>query len=84
MTIEEEYLKERRVMDSLRADIEALKVEVAALKLTNAVSQERYRHIDEKLTKIEGALSRLMWIVLAAVLGGIVTFIMSGGLRLVT
>lgn len=53
---------------------------VTLIKDSNALSiQER---LEKRIEKIEGALSKLMWILLAGLGGSAVSFIINGGLSL--
>jgi hypothetical protein len=73
--------------------LESLLVEqkrrVDELMLRLAVKDEREKHIDEKLGKITRdveevgkLLARLGWIVIAAVIGGAMKFVLDGGLHI--
>lgn len=60
---------------------------VAAMETERAVSEEkrkfmeaRFNHIDRRLEKIEGHIARLVWLIIAAIMGAGMSFVMSGGL----
>lgn len=60
---------------------------VAAMETERAVSEEkrkfmdaRFTHIDRRLEKIEGHIGRLVWLIIAAIMGAGMSFVMSGGM----
>jgi len=55
---------------------------IARLETSEAVSSERYLHIKAALDKIQTTTSKVAWIVIAAVIGGVMTFIIDGGIHL--
>ena len=59
---------------------------VAAMETERAVSEEkrkfmeaRFTHIDRRLEKIDNHISRLVWLIIAAIMGAGMSFVMSGG-----
>lgn len=52
-----------------------------ALELKEAVSDEQYKVVISRLNKIDGHVSRLVWIVLAAIAMSLMKFILEGGLH---
>ena len=65
-----------------RAAIDTLhsRVNEAMTRLT--VVETNYTHINVRLGKIEGGVSKLMWIVIGAVVLAAVAFVLKGGLTL--
>ena len=64
----------------------SLELSVAASETDRAVSDEklkfmnaRFDQIDRRLEKIDGHISRLVWMIIAAMVGGFVSFLMKGG-----
>ena len=64
----------------------SLELTVAAMETDRAVSEEklkfmnaRFDQIDRRLEKIDGHISRLVWLIIAAMVGGFVSFLMKGG-----
>ena len=62
---------------------------VAAMETERAVSEEkrkfmeaRFNQIDRRLEKIDGHISRLVWLIIAAIMGAGMSFVMSGGMPL--
>ncbi|MFK7938059.1 MAG: hypothetical protein AB8B82_01675 [Roseovarius sp.] len=60
---------------------------IAAMETERAVSEEkrkfmeaRFNHIDRRLEKIEGHISRLVWLIIATIIGASMSFVMSGGM----
>ncbi|MBU2982740.1 hypothetical protein KO498_13065 [Lentibacter algarum] len=63
----------------------SLELTVAAIETDRAVSEEkrkfmvaRFNQIDTRLDKIDGHIGRLVWLIIAAILGGLMSFMMQG------
>jgi len=61
----------------------SLELSMAAMETEHAVTGEkqkfmelRFNQIDRRLEKIEGHISRLVWLIIAAILGGLMSIIM--------
>lgn len=54
-------------------------IEVALIKERRATTDERFDRVEKRLDKIDGHVSRLVWLVVAAILSAIVTFTVKGG-----
>jgi hypothetical protein len=70
-------------MDARVAAIEAM---VTRLETGRAVDTEkhlrleaRFESIDTRLDRIDGVISRLVWLIVAAIVGGFVSFALKGG-----
>lgn len=50
----------------------------------NARRDEQFKRIESDLQKISGTLSRIMWLIIAGIVTGAISFILSGGLRVIT
>ena len=57
---------------------------LSKLETDGAVDAERYGSIIRRLEKIEGILSKLMWLVVTIIIAGILRFAMAGGLSIPT
>ncbi|MEM7597405.1 MAG: hypothetical protein AAF382_06875 [Pseudomonadota bacterium] len=64
----------------------SLELTVATMETDRAVSEEklkfmnaRFDQIDRRLEKIDGHISRLVWLIMAAMVGGVMSFLMQGG-----
>ncbi|MEO0751153.1 MAG: hypothetical protein AAFY25_05080 [Pseudomonadota bacterium] len=64
----------------------SLELTVATMETDRAVSEEklkfmnaRFDQIDRRLEKIDGHMARLVWLIIAAMLGGLMSFLMQGG-----
>jgi hypothetical protein len=55
-----------------------------ALETNDAVNAVQYQNILERLQKIEGALSKVSWLVIAVIVGGVINFMMNGGFSVPT
>lgn len=44
---------------------------------------QRFNQIDTRLDRIDGHISRLVWLIIAAIIGGFMSFLMKGGLPIV-
>lgn len=42
--------------------------------------EQRFNQIDTRLDRIDGHISRLVWLIIAAILGGFMSFIMKGSM----
>lgn len=63
----------------------SLELSVAAMETERAVSEEkrkfmnaRFNHIDQRLDKIDGHMTRLVWLIIAAIIGAMMSFMMQG------
>jgi hypothetical protein len=63
-----------------RATIDQLFSKVNDLGTRVTVLETNYRHIDTRLSKIEGGQDRLFWTVVGAVVVAAATFVLKGGL----
>lgn len=43
----------------------------------------QFNHIDTRFNKLDSNISRVVWLVLASIVGGFVSFVLKGGLGLV-
>ena len=69
----------------LETRLEAVEAIVGRLETDREVNKEkqngleaRFNQIDSRLDRIDGLISRLAWLIIAAILGGFMSFIMSG------
>lgn len=69
-----------RKVDQATDDIKDLNVRVSALEKDSAVRDERMTGIQTSLTKIETSISKVAWLIVTAIVGGIMAFILKGGL----
>ncbi|MEM6375465.1 MAG: hypothetical protein AAF686_04445 [Pseudomonadota bacterium] len=65
----------------------SLELSMATLETERAVSEERQRfmemrfnHIDRRLEKIDGHISRLIWAIIASIVGGVIHGLLTNGL----
>ncbi|MEM6482039.1 MAG: hypothetical protein AAF922_01825 [Pseudomonadota bacterium] len=65
----------------------SLELSIATFETERAVSEERqkfmemrFNHIDRRLEKIDGHISRLIWAIIASIVGGIVHGLLTNGL----
>ena len=65
----------------------SLELTVSAIETDRAVSEEkrkfmvaRFNQIDTRLDKIDGHIGRLVWLIIAAILGGLMSFMMQGAM----
>ena len=61
-------------------DSDSLERRIAKLEVDAAVDAERNANLNRRLDKIEAGLSKLLWLVVALILGGVVNFVLNGGL----
>ena len=67
-------------MVASEAKMQRLEDRVTVLERNEAVSEERNRQIVKRLDKIDGHLSRVLWLVVALIIGGFINFMIRGGL----
>lgn len=67
--------------------ITAIERAMVTLDRDLAVSEEkrrfvdqRFNQIDVRLSRIDGHVSRLVWLIIAAIVGGFMSFLMKGGM----
>lgn len=63
--------------------IDRLEARVQKLEINSAVDFERHSAVIKRLDKIDGHISKLVWLIMAAIVGGFMTFILNGGLSYV-
>lgn len=56
---------------------------VNALEKAGAVTDERFKHIQSSLDKIEGSVSKVGWTIISAVILALVAFMLKGGLNVI-
>ncbi len=64
------------------AYIEAASVRLETERAVNAEKQKRldgrFNHIDLRLDRIDALISRLVWLIVAAIVGGLMSFLVEG------
>ena len=75
----------RAMLRHIERRLTSLELSVAAMETERAVSEEkrkfmvaRFNQIDSRLEKIDGHIARLVWLIIAAILGGLMSFMMQG------
>lgn len=63
------------------ADTDDINKRLVRLETESAVDNERYKNIVGRLEKIENGMSKLLWLVIAIIVGGVTNFILQGGLN---
>lgn len=61
--------------------IGVVETRINALERAADVTDERFKHIQGSLDKIEGSVSKVVWIVISAIIMAFVTFMLKGGLN---
>lgn len=56
-----------------------LEERVAKLEIKSAVDFERHDSVIKRLDKIDGHVAKLVWLIVAAILGAFMTFLVRGG-----
>jgi hypothetical protein len=62
------------------ARIDAAEQRLSTLETGAAVADERLRQIQKSLDGIHAGIGRIVWLVVTGLAGGLVTFILDGGL----
>lgn len=60
--------------------ISAVEKRVSALEIISAVETERFNSLINRLDRIDGHIGKLVWLVIAAILGAFMSFVIKGGL----
>ena len=75
----------RAMLRHIERRLTSLELSVAAMETERALSEEkrkfmvaRFNQIDSRLEKIDGHIVRLVWLIIAAILGGLMSFMMQG------
>ena len=68
-------------IDLAHERLNVLEPRVNKLEVGGAVVEERFRHIQTSLDRIQSSISKVVWIVVTAVIGGIMAFVIQGGLN---
>lgn len=55
---------------------------VSKLEIKSAVDHERHASIVKRLDKIDGHVSKLIWLMITGIVGAFMAFLISGGLSL--
>ncbi|MEO0859918.1 MAG: hypothetical protein AAFY65_04840 [Pseudomonadota bacterium] len=71
-------------MEARLASVEAIISRLETDRAVNAEKQvrleERFNQIDTRLDRIDGLISRLVWLIVAAIVGGFMSFLLRGSL----
>ena len=77
----------RAMLRHIERRLTSLELSMAAMETERAVSEEkrkfmvaRFNQIDGRLDKIDGHIARLVWLIIAAIIGGFMSFVMQGNL----
>ena len=68
---------ERR-LSSLELTMSAMETERAVSEEKRKFMEARFNHIDRRLEKIDGHISRLVWLIIAAIVGAAMSFLIQG------
>ena len=68
-------------LEKIERGIDDLNHRVSRLELSDAVVTVRYESIKQRLDKIDGHISKLVWLMVLAIGSAFMSFIMSGGLN---
>ena len=67
--------------------VSAVEAQLSAIETNRAVGDEkrkfleaRFAEFNRRLDKIDGHISRLVWLIIAAILGGFMSFVMQGNI----
>lgn len=45
---------------------------------------QQFKHVNSRFNKIDANISKLVWLVISGIIGGVMSFVMSGGLTVVS
>ena len=63
-------------------ELKNLEDRVSKLEIKSAVDHERHSSVILRLDKIDGHISKLVWLIMTAIIGAFMAFLMSGGMSL--
>ncbi|MEX0286745.1 MAG: hypothetical protein AB3N23_19235 [Paracoccaceae bacterium] len=66
-------------MSALEAALGVLETERAVSEEKRKFMEARFNQIDTRLERIDGHISRLVWLIIAAIVGGVMSVVMQGG-----
>jgi hypothetical protein len=69
-----------RRIDHAHTRLDGIDKRVTTLEMDAAVADERLRHIQASLDRINSGIGRLGWLVVTGLVGGVLAFILDGGL----
>lgn len=58
----------------------AIERELAIAEEKRKFVEQRFNEVDRRLDRIDGHVSRLVWLIIAAIIGGFMSFVMKGAL----
>lgn len=64
--------------------ITAIESKINEIRIDMREGEVRREHIDKRFDQLDKNVSRLVWLVITAIVGGIMSFIMNGGLTVVS
>ncbi|MDW4496820.1 hypothetical protein R5H30_02415 [Sulfitobacter sp. D35] len=56
-----------------------LETELAVAEEKRKLIEQRFNQVDSRLDRIDGHVARLVWLIFAGLIGGMVSFLMEGG-----
>lgn len=82
---------DEKMYDALETRVTSLEQWRQERNVADAVREERAKHIDERFdnldkkvdagfTRLNGLVSRIVWLIITALIGGVMAFILQGGL----
>ena len=69
-----------RRIDHAHTRLDGIDKRVTTIEMDAAVAEERLRHIQASLDRINSGIGRLGWLVVTGLVGGVLAFILDGGL----
>ncbi|MEP2641710.1 hypothetical protein [Roseobacter sp.] len=70
---------DQRIMAIERTTV-LLERELAVSEEKRKFFEQRFNRVDTRLDRIDGLISRLVWLIIAAILGGFMSFVMKGAM----
>ncbi|RWR14241.1 hypothetical protein [Paenirhodobacter populi] len=64
-----------------RVRVDATEARISKLETSEQIATVRMGYIQESLRAINANINRVVWLVIAGIVGGVMTFIISGGLN---
>lgn len=64
--------------------IQAIESKINDIRIDMREGEVRREHIDKRFDQLDKNVSRLVWLVVSAIVGGVMSFVMKGGLTVVS
>lgn len=82
--MEQKLAEHDRRLSALESGQNELRGDLRIAEVRREHIDEQFQRVNNRFNKLDQNISKLVWLVIAAILGGVMSFIMKGGLAVVT